>query len=336
MMTDGLFNYHINDAGEAVIEKYNGKEEHIIIPASLGSAPVAEIGPRAFSGPSLKTVAFPDTLIRIGDSAFASCSCIERICLPDSVRKIGVEAFIRCETLSYVELNDGLEEIGDGAFSSCENLKAITLPESLLEIGDGAFSRTSLSSLNIPANLKVFHGNPVSDCRTMRALEVADVNPVIKWRDGILIDTAANKVIMALPNERRAHYAIPHGITSIDSYAFDSCRYITAVELPLTLQEIGEGAFIGCSGLYKVVVPEGVKSIDAFAFNGCSNLTELWLPDSLQEISWTAINESVPYLHIIGGKGAYAEAFCSDNDIPFIDRNDTENIKDIPVWSEPS
>ena len=87
---------------------------------------------------------------------------------------------------------------------------------------------------------------------------------------------------------------IGDGITSIGDYAFYSCRGLTELTLPNTLERIVASAFRGCSGLTELTLPNSVWSIGEYAFQGCSGLTELTLPNSITSI------------------GDYAFAYCSD------------------------
>ena len=82
---------------------------------------------------------------------------------------------------------------------------------------------------------------------------------------------------------------IQEGITSIGSYAFDSCTSLTSIAIPEGVTSIGQGAFSGCSGLTGgLVIPEGVTSIDDSAFWGCSGLTSVSLPSKLTSIGGSA------------------------------------------------
>ena len=95
---------------------------------------------------------------------------------------------------------------------------------------------------------------------------------------------------------------IDDGITSVGSAAFMNCSNVTAVNLPYTLESIGEmafyncsfteidlpqsltflgeDAFLQCSALLSVSIPDGITVLsDAFA--NCSSLTNVTLPETL-------------------------------------------------------
>ena len=73
---------------------------------------------------------------------------------PDSLISIGEEAFAGCTELGQIKLPFNLESIGDGAFRSCSKLEQIELPHKLETIGMQAFEVTSINSITIPASIK--------------------------------------------------------------------------------------------------------------------------------------------------------------------------------------
>ena len=74
---------------------------------------------------------------------------------------------------------------------------------------------------------------------------------------------------------------IEDGITSISYGAFEFCRNLTSVELPVDLREITFRAFSYCTNLGGMIVPEDVTSIGNQAFYGCESMEFLILPETL-------------------------------------------------------
>lgn len=62
--------------------------------------------------------------------------------IPDSVRRIGDKAFKSC-SLNNIDIPSGVEEIGNEAFYNCNGLLGILLPNSIKTIGQFAFDGTS-------------------------------------------------------------------------------------------------------------------------------------------------------------------------------------------------
>lgn len=147
---------------------------------------VFSLGDRAFATSGLTGVTLPSSLGTLGESAFESCTGLEKIVileggcpiiskkafagctnkklttvsLPATVSEIGESAFEGCTALSSVSLPGavtvpggtpygGVTKIGPRAFAFCENLETMCLPASLTAIGDNAFSAC--------AKLKILH-----------------------------------------------------------------------------------------------------------------------------------------------------------------------------------
>ena len=76
-------------------------------------------------GCGLTEYAIPNSVTKIGNSAFAYCRSLTSVTIPDSVTKIGGYAFRDCSSLTSVTIPDSVTEIGSGAFSSCSSLKSV-------------------------------------------------------------------------------------------------------------------------------------------------------------------------------------------------------------------
>lgn len=78
----------------------------------------------------------------------------------------------------------------------------------------------------------------------------------------------------AFANCRIDNVIVPNSITQIKDYAFDGSIYITISTVPSSLEEIGKGAFMGCTSLYfRIYNPSDVpnlKTVGAEAFSGCT------------------------------------------------------------------
>lgn len=85
----------------------------------------------------LKSVSIPETVTKIGASAFADCCELEKVTLSPGLKEIGNEAFMCCG-LKEINLPEGLEKIGDMAFCDYD-FKEIHIPASVTKIGNEAF-----------------------------------------------------------------------------------------------------------------------------------------------------------------------------------------------------
>lgn len=138
-LTDGDFNYEVNEDGTVMITKYIGNDSNVIIPNKIDDKIVTSIFQRAFECDGLKSVTFPSTLETIKSGAFRDCIHLEYLYLPDSVTHIEHNAFYGCNSLEEVHFSNSLEFIGSYAFTYCNNLKTVTFPASIKNIGESAF-----------------------------------------------------------------------------------------------------------------------------------------------------------------------------------------------------
>ena len=63
--------------------------------------------------------------------------------------------------------------------------------------------------------------------------------------------------------------------TTIGSWAFTSCKFITLVTIPSNIISIGSYVFNECTSLLSITIPNSVTSIDSNAFGGCTSLTSI-------------------------------------------------------------
>lgn len=88
----------ITNGKSAVITKYKGAGGAVIIPNTLGGAPVTSIISDAFSGyTGLTSITIPQGVTSIGNDAFSGCTGLTSISLPQGVTSIGNSTFFNCK-----------------------------------------------------------------------------------------------------------------------------------------------------------------------------------------------------------------------------------------------
>ena len=210
------------------------------------------VGSSAFSGTSIETMIFPDSVTSVSLSGMTK---VKHLHWPGGVPTINSVQFMDMTALETVELGEGVTEITSnsgsayGAFKGLKNLKSVSLPSTLTSLGRYAFSDcTALAEISIPEAVTIIDAGVFSGCTSL------------------------------------AKVTLNENLETIGSYAFSDCSALTEIELPDGLREIGASAFYGCRKLTEIALPGGVETIgtNAFSYTG---ITELELPDSVTDIS---------------------------------------------------
>lgn len=257
----------------------------LVIPDS-----VVRIGNSAFGHSGINgTLTLSKNLKEIGDGAFVECCNLKGdLIIPDNVEKIGNGAFELCESFDgQLKLSKNLAELGHCAFNHCHKLKGdLVIPDNVKEIGFSTFEECSLfSSLTLSKNLKEIGYCAFKECRGLK---------------GDLI--------------------IPDNVEKIGTHAFAGCyRFDGQLKLSQNLTEIGAYAFNYCEALKgDLVIPDNVKKIGIGAFTECKNLDGLLtLPKSLTEIGDGAFSRCsrlkgniTLYNNMSVGKNIFGECYC--------------------------
>lgn len=165
----------------------------------------------------------------IGENAFFYCTALDYVTIPSSVTTIGVAAFEYCTSLASVTIPNGVTTIGELAFNSCGALISVTIPSSVTYIGN-----------------RTFNG-----CTSLVATNVDPGNPNYASIDGVLYDKAIATLIRH-PSGKAGAFTVPNSITSIGNDAFDSCSYLTSVNISNSVTFIGDWAFYYCTSLTSI------------------------------------------------------------------------------------
>ena len=185
-----------------------------------------------------------DIIIKEGTTGVADCFLINHnpygqshpsewgatLTLPSTLRIIGEQAF-KGIPASSLTLPENVEKIGIDAFANCMKLRRVTIPASVKYIGEGAFYNTGLIRVYYNAVDAEVHGS--------------------------------------LP-ESLTRAIIGEGVKTVPAQLFDGCSNLARVEMPSTVERIGDYAFNGCSSLSHIDLPSSLKEIGKNAFNGCA------------------------------------------------------------------
>ncbi len=92
-------------------------------------------------------------------------------------------------------------------------------------------------------------------------------------------------------------------VKEIVKRAFSGCINLTSVNIPDSVQSIGNSAFRGCTNLTNLTIGNGVQTIEYDAFYGCINLASVNIPDSVQSIGDSAFAGCINLTNLTIGNG---------------------------------
>ena len=101
---------------------------------------VTEISAYAYSQLPIVEIEFPQSLIKIGNSAMEMCGGITELIFPDSVTFIGGRACYACGKLKKITLPRSLTTMGGTAFESTTISTPVFIPPLLMNIPNNAFA----------------------------------------------------------------------------------------------------------------------------------------------------------------------------------------------------
>jgi hypothetical protein len=259
---------------------------------------VMDIGEQAFFDSGMENVTIPDTVLSIGAAAFCS-TWLTNIVLPHGLTNISNSLLAACNSLAHVTIPETVTSIGDSAFDSCFALEEPALPVALATIGGNAFGACyGFTNLFIPANVGEIGVNAFHQCRYLTNITVATSNSVFSSLDGVVFDKN-HTTLFFFPNGRTGNYAIPGGVTSIATSAFDvgseiHLSGIANVTIPATVTNIGDSAFFGCRGLAGLYfLGDAPTNTGSYVFYNCDQAVAWYLPGGS---GWSSTFAGIPAL----------------------------------------
>ena len=190
-----------------------------------------------------------------------------------TVTAIGERAFENNYELLSVVMPNTIRSIKEFAFNECINLKSLTISSEVSEIGDYAFMKlSSLEHLAVDSHNKTFDSR--GDCNAIirtrtNTLLVGCKSTVIP--DGVEV-IAGNAFISCLDTSIEPfELNFPPSVEIIEPFAFNCCYPLSAVTFSEGLRRIGRWAFMGTS-IECLEIPASVTEIDEQAFISCDSL----------------------------------------------------------------
>ena len=251
-----VFEYTLDDDGNATITKYDGNVRALTIPDTLDGY----------------------TVVAIGSSAFAKNTYLQSVVIPDTVTVIQESAFAECTNLSQIHLSDNLEYMYDSAFGYCNSLNNVCIPKTLVECYSKDFFKDE--------------GGPFRDCINLKNISfeegITNIPKKLFYRctgiekinipdTVIMIDDRAFKECTSLKNIQ-----LSNNLTTIGQEAFNGCTSLEKVVIPNSVTTIKGAAFLACSKLSDVTLSKNLLSLGGYAFGDCDSLESIEIPKSIE------------------------------------------------------
>ncbi len=217
----------------------------------------------------LASAVIPETVVSIGDYAFAYRKNLSEIAIPSSVTAIGSYAFANCENLKTIEVSQSVKSIQSCVFKNCVSLTKATW-RTLVSVPDSVFENCSaLTDVKLSSVAKIGE-RAFSGCIGLKEI----ILPQSLTEIG---EYAFNKTALA-------SITLPQSIDKVGNGWFSGCKYLETVNFDGKIKEIGESAFSGCISLKNIEIPSSVVSIGNSAFLDCTSLKNIEIPSSVVSI----------------------------------------------------
>ncbi len=256
----------------------------ITVKSDIDGVPVVELAKELFCGiMNITSVTVPETVAKIGDSAFEDCSSLETVIINSEKCQFGKSCFRGCTSLKSVNIPAKLNSIPQATFSGCISLSSAVIPETVEAIGNEAFSLcSSITEMNIPAAVSLINQNAFSNCSGIKEFTVDGGNTSYKTIEKCLY-SIDGKTLIQYPNAcGKTEFTVPGGTEVIGDYALGANSALTKINLPAGIKTLSDYAFYSDTALSDIVIPDGTEYIGSMAFAKCPNLKSIVIPKSVE------------------------------------------------------
>ena len=171
------------------------------------------------------------------------------------------------------------------AFYKSTNVENLILPNTLITIGEEMFYQSDLRSVVIPTNVTTVGYSAFKRCSSLTTVTF----------------------------EKESQLKTIGG----DYYygAFSDCTALTSIEIPASVETIGNTAFSDCSSLATVTFEKGsrLKTIGNNAYYRCTSLTSIEIPASVETIEKKAFMHCSSLATVTFEKGSQLKTIAGDS-----------------------
>ncbi len=238
------------EKGTVIITGYIGSDKDVEIPKTLRAKKVVGIDNYAFRDTDISSVKVGDNVRWIGDGAFNGCKNLKSVDLGKSVETLGREVFVNSTGLTVFKFSPALKEIGQLLFGN----------------------NTKITDLNLNGNLN------------------------FKFENGIIYSSDMSVIYESLISADLSDYEMPKSVVELRPYAFYSQEEIKTIKLNSGIKSVPDGCFASCKGLTELSIPDSVESIGKLIIVN-SSISTITIPSSVTKIDDLSFNHNdVPAL----------------------------------------
>ena len=116
--------------------------------SSVELSNITIIGYYAFENSSIKKIDIPDSVMFMGDGAFAYCYSLSKVTIGSGITNISARAFMYDSSLKEIYIPENVTTISMKAFANSGLVKVVFAEDAnLITIGEGSFAATSISEI---------------------------------------------------------------------------------------------------------------------------------------------------------------------------------------------
>ena len=287
-ITGGDYYYNTYCITDTSNNEYNGLIKNV----HFGTNYKSEIGAYAFYNSNVKDVYITKYITNIGNYAFAECSELKSIFydgnIPQSTFVSSPYIFNQSGNLHRVDVSFGDTKtfIPDYLFSDSTGYLNVVLNKNIETISPYCFKNSRIENINLE-NIKYVDDYAFDYCTRLKLRQEIDLQNVITIGSFAFRGCGFTNIIW-------------EKVRVIKEKAFYYCQFLTELELPNSLEELGKSAFADCMFMTKANIPSSVTTLGNSIFENCTLLSDINLEEGLTQITkWMFAN-------CTGLSGAYA------------------------------
>ena len=227
-----------------------------------------EIGSCAFADcTALRKVKIPSGVLYLEECVFSGCEGLNAVHLSNGLQEICEGAFRDCSSLEAIRIPASVRFIGSRAFLGCEKLKDIVLPKGDVQLDGDAFGK--VVQCVVKGEDGFSYSCTIYNIKTDRAW--VSIRPKEKLEGAVIVPAYVDYEGRSYPvtiiekdafsGMRIKSAVLPDTVVEIEDCAFQNCSDLVDVSLGQSLKIIGNLAFESCKWLRALNLPETVIQV---------------------------------------------------------------------------